>query len=69
MDDVSQARKRNPTESDLVAPAQEANGAPHDRGHVNADGEYRDAVDEMYERVKDDLKAWREGLTQHFPVK
>jgi hypothetical protein len=54
-------------EDDLVDPG-EVSHAPHDRGHVNADGEYRDAVDEMYAKVQADLVAWRAGLTQKFPV-
>jgi hypothetical protein len=56
------------TESDLIDPAT-VGDAPHDRGHVPQNGEYRDAVDEMYDRVKADLKAWKEGITQNGPAR
>jgi hypothetical protein len=45
-------------------------GIPRGQASVDAvgDGAPRDEIDEMHDRVKADLKAWREGLRRQFPV-
>lgn len=58
------AEKAGRSEDDTKDPGDVDASAPHDRG-TEKGGEWHSGIEDAEEQVKDEKKAWKEGLTQN----
>lgn len=52
---------------DTIDPADTTDGAPSDRAHVNANGQFERALQSQQKKLGDDVEDWKDGKTQDAP--